>query len=94
MRSQSDFSASESHGISSRAWLYAGALAVGFWVASMADFDTVQPAEAGNNPSPAGDAVVATDEGGRSMVSTHEARSTVRTVVIESSTPRIGARTP
>lgn len=92
MRRQSEFS--DSQGVSSRAWLYAGALAVGFWVASMADFDTVPPTEAGTSASPAGEAVVAADDSSRAVVASTEQRGALRAVTLEAGTPRIGARAP
>lgn len=101
MRSESDFSASESQGVSSRAWLYLGALAVGFSLAAMADFDTIESES--DLPSSPRSPISASEDidlssGTRSASAGTDrgvprAISTVTTVTLDA-TPRVSARAP
>lgn len=99
MRRQSDFSASESQGVSTRTWSYLGALLVGFSLAAMADFDTLEttaepPAAQHNLPSPGDEAAAPVTR----TASTTPDRSHLRAVSAVSlerdPTPRVVTRAP
>jgi hypothetical protein len=95
MRSESDFSASESQGISTRAWLYVGALLVGFSLASMADFDAIDAAA--DEPSAPRSTRDVSDEAVPPATTRAAAngpdRSALRSVVLDTG-PRVSVRTP
>ncbi len=89
MRSQSDFESGNSQAISARAWLYVGALAMGFWLASLADFDPV-PALADDLPIASDGSIVAGEEpaaGARPATD----RGGLRALNLDSP-PRVGTR--
>lgn len=90
MRSQAEFSASESQGVSTRAWLYLGAVAIGFWLASMADFDA-SAGSAESSIASHGEAVASSDEAPNRVAPTTDGLNALRSVTLET-TPRIGTR--
>lgn len=89
MRSHADFNAQGAQSVSTRAWLYLGALAVGFLLASVADLDAM-PAGADAPSLTSGDAVAISEATPRSATAADQ-RNALRPVAIET-TPRVTAR--